>query len=82
MGDLERLGDSAAFGMALLDLLCMDGWELSITNAGFAEQRTGQLLVTMTKGHLQIRRTCREAAEVAGEIFAEAMQLQGHRLVA
>lgn len=79
MTPLERLGESPAFGYALLELLGLAGWEVAVTKpfAGTLEagKKPGVLVIVAREGH-EIRRTGESVAAVACEVLQEAATIQ------
>lgn len=65
---MERLGDSAAFGEVLLDVLERNGW-LVHRQAAFAGE--GVLVIARRNG-LEFKATGPTVAAAAGELFQEA----------
>jgi hypothetical protein len=72
---LERLGETREFGSLLLRLLSLDGWDVGHVRA-FAGDG---VLVVARRGELEVRRQGASVADVACDVFTEAMELRGHR---
>jgi hypothetical protein len=70
---LERLGETAEFGSLLLRLLELNGWHVAQLR-GFAGDG---VLVIARKGPFEVARTGARLADIATDVFREAMHLKG-----
>lgn len=77
---MQRLGETFEFGAMLMQLLGLAGWTVVITKpfAGIHEleqEHADGVLVIAERDGLEVRRTGASLADVASEIFSEAMAL-------
>ena len=60
-------------GYLLLDELALSGWSIAV----FPALAGDGIIVSATRGELEVRRRAERVADVACEVFLEAMRLQG-----
>lgn len=70
--ELQRLGETPEYGRQLLRLLECSGWTIDVRPA-FAGDGT---MVTASKNGHEVRRNGGAVAEVACEVFEEAVRVQ------
>lgn len=75
MAGLQRLGETTEFRSFLLDMLKLDGWDVGEATA-FAGDG---VLVIASRGRLEVRRQGPSVADVACDVFQDAMALRGYR---
>jgi hypothetical protein len=76
MPGLQRLGETTEFRSLLLDMLVLDGWEVGNVPAFGG----GVLVIARHDQHaVEVRRQGASVADVACDVFQEAMALRGYR---
>ncbi len=86
----QRLGETSEFGWSLLNLLGLSGWAIAVTTpfAGAAldaedlpvEAEHRGVLVIVSRGGYEIRRTGPTVAAIAPDVFQEAVRWQRLRI--
>lgn len=81
LGSMERIGESFAFGSMLVQLMRASGWVVEETKPFAGLDETGEhnagVLIIARLGALEIKRVGATLADVAIDLFNEAMYLQG-----
>lgn len=70
--ELQRLGETREFGYLLLELLNHAGWDVVVT-AAFAGE--GVLVIARGVDGIEIKRQGAKVADVAADLFQEAMHM-------